>query len=233
MIESLWVRRLSIRFNWLKGHQDEEQQSEDLTREALLNIDCDLCAGMMRSEPPLAMELRPCSVWYPADGATVMIGGVRVTKRIRDRAVKEYTLLALVEYLRDRNEWSEEGFSLIDWTGMCKALEAETHGLHIRVVKMQHEWLNVGAQRVKINPLASDACLCCRQAGKRMMHLLTCDAEVMATSKRVAIEEFKNFVGLVRTSPLILHTLIKAVQTVMNGRDLCGSPCRRQRKGEY
>lgn len=108
-----------------------------------------------------------------------MIGGIRITKRVRERAILAYTSIGLRAYLCERNEWTEEAYDSIDWLAMWKAMESKMHDFHVRIVKLQHDWLNVGLQRAKIRPSTSDACPCCGAAGERTLHLLTCGAEVM------------------------------------------------------
>lgn len=140
-----------------------------------------------------------------------------MTKNVKERAAFAHTSVALRDYLCERNEWTAEDFEAIDWTGMRRALDSETHDFWVRIVKLQHDWLGVGAQRAKICSSTTDECPCCGQPGERTLHLLTCRAKVMCGSKWLALEEFKKFVEPVFTSPLIMHTLMKAIRAVMEG----------------
>lgn len=45
-----------IGFGWVHGHQDEDKVEEELDRESLLNIDCDVQAGMFRESLPLGLS---------------------------------------------------------------------------------------------------------------------------------------------------------------------------------
>lgn len=217
MIKDLESRNVHVHSRWVKGHQDKQDSDEELTREALLNIDCDLCAGMFWEAPLFGLEPRECAPRYPSEKASLLIGGKRVTRRIQARTIEAHLAIAMLEYLEDWNDWNSNTLNLVDWTGMAPALGAESLDFRVQVIKFQHEWLNVGAQRVKIDAGASDACPCCHRPGERGHHLFTCEAENMRTSKLLALKEFEGFVKPVKTSPLILHTMNKVLRTLMGG----------------
>lgn len=44
---------VSLFFIWVRGHQDEATPEAELDREPLLDIECDVRAGMMRADPPV------------------------------------------------------------------------------------------------------------------------------------------------------------------------------------
>lgn len=46
VVEKLDELGVTVNFNWVRRHQNEDEGEEGLTRESLLNVDCDLCAGM-------------------------------------------------------------------------------------------------------------------------------------------------------------------------------------------
>lgn len=60
-LDELEKQGVAIRHGWIKGHQDEEATTEKLSRESMLNINCDLQAGMLRADPPTEFEPRCCS----------------------------------------------------------------------------------------------------------------------------------------------------------------------------
>lgn len=61
VLADLKEQGVTVRRNWVKGHQDEEVPQEELSRELLLNIDCDVRAGMFQATPPRELEPRVCS----------------------------------------------------------------------------------------------------------------------------------------------------------------------------
>lgn len=102
---------------------------------------------------PLGLEPRVCLPCYPAEEASLIIGEARITKRIREQVIKAHASKDLLEYLAEKNKWSRETLESVDWMGMEPALGSESHDMRVRTIKMQHKWLNVWAQRSKINPM--------------------------------------------------------------------------------
>lgn len=144
-----------------------------------------------------------------------MIGGRRVTKKVREQAIEVHSLIELEEYLMERNEWDLDMLQAVDWSGMAPALRGKHHDMWVHSIKMQHEWLNVGAQKIKIDPTATDVCPCCGEAGERSIHLVLCKAPSMQASKILALKEFEAFMRPVKTAPIIMHSLKKALKAIM------------------
>lgn len=53
--------------------------------------------------------------------------------------------------MMEQNGWMEVHFERFDWEVMGRALGVETHDFQVRVVKMIHDWQNVGSQKRKIH----------------------------------------------------------------------------------
>lgn len=76
--------------------------------------------------------------------ALLVIRQNRVTKRIREQAIRAYLSLGMKKYLCERNGWSKEVLDIMDWCGVGQALNAKSHDMRVPVVKFKHGWLNVG-----------------------------------------------------------------------------------------
>ena len=100
---------------------------------------------------------------------------------------------------------------------MAPALKKESHDFRTRVIKFQHDWLNVGVQCHHIHGGTPNECPVCRQPGEHGIHLLCCPAEEMRESGKLAIREFKKFMSPVKTAPVILHMIVRAIEATMRG----------------
>lgn len=67
-----------------------------------------------------------------------MIGDVRITKKIQERAINAHASKDLLTYLAERNKWSAETMEMVNWTGMEPAFGSESHNMCMRTIKMQH-----------------------------------------------------------------------------------------------
>ena len=57
----------------------------------------------------------------------------------------------LKDYLLQKNQWTEEEFSTIDWNAFNKACSDKPRRQQTQVCKMIHGWQNVGTQKHRIN----------------------------------------------------------------------------------
>lgn len=131
------LRRLhvDVAYNWVKGHQDKEKEEEEMDRETLLNIYCNVRAGMFQAHPPMGLEPQGCSPWYPADKASLMVGGVWVTRNVHVRLVEAHGKKALLKYTQGRTGWSNATLGLVKWHAVGPALRLESIAMRVRVIK--------------------------------------------------------------------------------------------------
>ena len=108
-------------------------------------------------EPP--KELRPtsCAPHFPSVGESLMINGVRVTKRVRKALTETYLGEKLRKYICKRTGWTGEQFDMADWDGNFAAMEREAHEFRVWMVKMLNDWTNVGHQKQQIAESKKDA----------------------------------------------------------------------------
>lgn len=59
-------------------------------------------------------------------------------------------MIKLQKYLLRQNGWTAEQFKLVYWDGIGGTLDRESHDFWVRVVKMMHNWANVGHQKQRM-----------------------------------------------------------------------------------
>ena len=59
----------------------------------------------------------------------------------------------LKEYIKNKYEWTDANMDSINWKAVGHAKRRLKLNKTIRISKFMHEWLNVGKQKQKINPL--------------------------------------------------------------------------------
>ena len=69
-------RKVKPTYVWLKGHQDDNEQYDDLPLEAQLNLDADELAGLFQQRSGMS---RPIVHMMPSCPAMLLIRGISVT----------------------------------------------------------------------------------------------------------------------------------------------------------
>lgn len=73
------------------------------------------------------------------------------------------------------------------------------------------------AQCHQIDFTVSAACLCCRQPKEDGNHLLVCLTQEMKASRGLAMKQFWKFIEPVKTAPVIMNMMVRAMEKVMAG----------------
>ena len=105
---------ISSSFLWIKGHQDDTTDEEDLPIEATLNIAADKLAKDWNEEHG-RVRLDPKSLLVPANSASLLIQGSLVTSHYYKRLNDAYTLPRYHRYLQDRFKWNDSTIQDIAW----------------------------------------------------------------------------------------------------------------------
>jgi hypothetical protein len=105
-----------VRFEWVRGHQDDAQKYEDLPLIARLNIKCDKAAKeCMRGGTIPSTRAQP----LPGHKATLYLSNNMVTSKINEQIQYTAQAPAMFEYiLRDRFEWADGQCFMVNWTAI-------------------------------------------------------------------------------------------------------------------
>ncbi|OEU21556.1 hypothetical protein FRACYDRAFT_235180 [Fragilariopsis cylindrus CCMP1102] len=108
-------------FHWVKGHQDNNKDKEDLSLEAQLNIEADELAGEYQDEHG---KYRPLVNMLPSCPAMLSIHGISVTSNYRKQLIKAPSRIKwkrkLIGSMRKRLEYLETESEIGE--GMCTAI---------------------------------------------------------------------------------------------------------------
>lgn len=176
--KSLGGRKLHCK--WVKGHQDEHIDYEELNPLAKLNVDVDTLAsdhywkgkGIKPSTTlPHLHEMR----------VTVSINGVRFPSKIDEQIRYHINGSYLKQHLQNRNRWNAKVWDLIDSTPSADisapCLSASKQVSHMKFV---HNLQPLGYHKQKIHshslPPEITNCPCCHSSSETQLHMLQCTA---------------------------------------------------------
>ena len=125
------MKRLSgVRLEYIKGHQDQEIPYERLSVLAQLNVDADRIAG--EYQELFSSSRSPFAMMAPHVRSQLVFKDGTVTSKYVETIEKEATDSPLIDYLKERNDWSIPVFDTIDW---------EIHGTLLKRMKAKRSQL--------------------------------------------------------------------------------------------
>jgi Reverse transcriptase (RNA-dependent DNA polymerase) len=168
-----------LRISWIKGHQDEDTDYEQLSRAAQLNVDADQLASDYYWA---GKGMRPTAklIHLKEYLVTVAINGdiypTRIDEQIRYHINGSY----MKEYLKDKHGWSESTWGKIDINAFGRHFKSLTGTRRVQHMKFVHNLQPIGANQTKIQSAQdeeakkSDKCPCCLNQVETQFHLLQC-----------------------------------------------------------
>jgi len=160
---------------WVKGHQDDDDEYENLPIESQLNIDCDAAAKLHLKEGTRLDGDAP-----PTAGmkATLYLGGHVVTTDLNEQILKAGNSRKMLEYAADKFGWTDnQATATVNWRAIGQAKRRLKLHSSVRTTKMMYDWLNVGSQKRKMG--GDGTCPCCGLTEEDQLHLYRCTNETM------------------------------------------------------
>ena len=116
-------RNITASYTWVKGHQDDLIEHDDLSLEARLNINADLQAKDWNNEYGRIL-VDPSNELVPSNSAALFINKSMVTSKYYDRLLNTYTEMQYMKYLQYRFEWSDEIIQSIAWKSFKSGIKS-------------------------------------------------------------------------------------------------------------
>ena len=168
-------------FHWVKGHQDNNKDKEDLPLEAQLNIEADELAGEYQDEHG---KYRPLVNMLPSCPAMLSIHGISVTSNYRKQLIKAYVEPEYIGYLMRRFDWNEEIVQIISWKSLSLAVQRIQRD--VLLTKVCNDLLPTAVTLHKMRYQNNDTCVMCNQRETRD-HIMLCTSPSRIKWKRKLI----------------------------------------------
>ena len=150
----LWVETVEIleniqckkRFIHVKGHQDDFIQKGNkqgpLNRHTYWNVQMDKIAENTQTQGQVLH-----TPFLASSKIALMVNGQAVTSNIPKIIRNAIVSKPLELYIREKERWSAETFSLVDWQAMGRAMKSISIHKQINAAKYMFDWQNTGAQK--------------------------------------------------------------------------------------
>jgi hypothetical protein len=179
----------SVIFLWVKGHQDDDDDTpiEKRSLPARLNIACDAAAKKCMRD-----SAHPTTRPKPLEGAqaTFYFGNTMVTTDMKAQIQFASQAPRMRAYICERLEWTDSQYSTVNWSTLGRAKKRLKLHESIRITKMLYENLNVGKQKQMMGQ--DGTCPCCGLEIEDQMHLYQCSNEEMTNAFNDAIKTIKS-----------------------------------------
>jgi len=156
---------------WIKGHQDNKKPYRDLCLLAQLNVDADKAAGQFQDQYG---EHRPVVHRFSNTTAHLLMMNETVTHAYKSRLRDGASEKPLRDYIQQRNVWSDQTMSCIDWKAHGRALNRNSEK-RCNTVKLIHDILPTNASIAKYHPGDREKkCPCCDVHSEDRDHIIRC-----------------------------------------------------------
>ena len=168
--------RRPISITWVKGHQDSDSGTRQLSRDACNNIAVDALATKHRIDrrlPP--RQLIP---HLDAMRVSISMNGLRLTGHFDDMIRFHVNGYHLRLHMQSKFQWNDAVWSIIDHHLFGQHFKSLSPAAQVQRMKFVYDQQPLGAQKLKHTSLADhtdiDRCPCCIHHIEDQIHLLRC-----------------------------------------------------------
>ena len=230
-----------IEWNWVKGHQDDKVDYDDLSFEAHLNVQ----ANELANQAHLILE-EPLVYSYLSTMPTILINGkVMSHSYMRLPLYESVHGNDLLEYMQDKYGWTSEILSFIDWDYFYLCYGKQPIHKMTNIIKYIHGWQYAGRKQQqiresKINSKSntsinkeeqlqevSKAVLCPDGCGQLELqhHYLICNSPKWLANLEEAWKTLSQRLQRMKMSPTIVSILLHAITHKYDTTTTIWLPC--------
>jgi hypothetical protein len=173
------TQRLPFPLKWehVKGHQDDKKQWYELTWMETLNVRADLHAtsGLDIASTIDEQQAKKINL-IPSSKVALRIYDTDITSHHASHLRKAATRPAIVQRTHKHHGWTPIQFEMIDWKAHQDAMQKLRFAEQKFIKKFTHQSLPMGDVYHKIDPSQSTTCWSCKVQTESDTHLYRCPA---------------------------------------------------------
>ena len=208
--------------NWVKGHQDNDDNPTVLSRQAMLNVQMDYDAKCAYDFPPQFQTTTFVPV-FQAEVCAVYIGDIKITSNIQLSLSERWHEREAREYLWQRHQINTEVYQTIYWQALRFALKKLSAHRRATAVKALHRHLP-SQEKLFTQGRVTMSALCprCLTENETNIHILQCTNEEAIKQRKLDWVELWKQLTKCRTANVIEQTWRYYLQPIL-GIPLGGS----------
>ena len=165
------IYNLKPSYHWVKGHQDDNTSTEELSIVAQLNVEADRLAGEFQKDHG---KFRPLVTLLPSCLAMLSIRGTSITSNYNKQLIKAYIKPWYIGYIQEKYSWSDSGIQIIAWK--CLTLALQQINRDVVLTKICNDILPSHAKLFKEQQYSDNKCTLCGNS-ETSVHLILCKTE--------------------------------------------------------
>ena len=168
----------AFQFSWVKGHQDNQKDLDELPLEARLNIRADELAGQFAAENMFPHN--PQTQLFPSTHGTLDIGSNSIQGNYSQSLYQSMSAPLYHSYLQRKHSWSSTTLSEVDWASLAMA-SRNYFSSEVHLLKLIHDCLPTRLHVSRFQSWIPPHCHYCDQP-ESFSHLLTCPCHPLTAS---------------------------------------------------
>jgi hypothetical protein len=219
--------RIPMRCNiqWVKGHQIDHKDWDQLSIAAKANYYADeICTQMQQTSPDLT-GLYPA--WAPGLNAGLLHHGKLITKKQDEQVItaatapRLQTVMCKKSQKRDPNihePWTDDTFNTIDWLTVRSSFKSQAPGRKLQIAKFTHEWTPTMHQRALMDNSLDRRCFACQHLCEDINHVLRCTSPRRIVARTKALDDFQNHLSRYFTPAPMTSVIMSCLRKWYDGR---------------
>ena len=211
-------RSRPISITWIKGHQDDTTQKDNLSLPAQLNIEADELADQyIQNHPDHPYHQVPL---LPTSGINLNLRHGTVTFKHKRELRLASTAPHMQRYMLEKYEWDEATFDNIDWEAHRLALNRNNKHRCI-MVKHLHRMVPVGRRVHRYDRKYPDTCPSCSLyplPEETEEHLYQCTAPSRIEWRAQCLKQIRTTMDAKDTPVPVMELLLEGIKSVFDNR---------------
>ena len=191
-------------FKWVKGHQDDNTNTE-LSIEAILNIEADALAGSYQKRNK---RDRLRVTMLPSCPAMLDIQGASITSKVFHHLVDAYTRPLYMARVQKKFEWDDTTVKAIAWDSLSLALTRIDR--RVLTTKISNDLLPTKSFLFNTSQLSTNTCPICT-CEETSEHLLRCNHISRVEWRRKLVKDLRRTLKDKNTGYAVMETMASAV----------------------
>ena len=204
-----YFRKMNVQVHptHVKGHQDQLRRSDDLSREAKLNINMDELVGEFLRQPPDHLTPRQHPLIFPSQQVCVVMDNNAVTSDIETELVYAYQKQKLFKYYSKHFGISSDNLSTVDWANFYYMIRK--HPKRNQLLKYLHRQWDTRTRGAKWGQVQCAKCILCQSHDETWKHVLMCTNEHMHRKRESLVQDLKKLLDSLKTFPELQTFLLE------------------------
>jgi len=203
----------------VRGHQDRKRAYDTLPLLSQLNVDADALAGEYHQR--CGDYPRPKALLAPSTHLHCHLESGTITASWKNTLRNSATTTPLLRYLQEKNQWSEDTMSQIQWKTVSQCMSANIKR-QSHFVKLSHDLLPVNTRLHRFDPTHQPWCPLCLRTGQcpeTRDHLLRCASTSGVTWRTQFLKALQLRTDKLHTDPMLRQILLQGFRNWFEGAD--------------